>query len=185
MKTYSVGLLIILGVCGLGAACTAEDDDAAPQATGGSGAHQGAGSGNGGTDNGAGMGGGQGGTTGATEGGTAGGGEGGAPSEDAIRQARCEAVCSIVPTGDEPINGVPSTGEPCGHYDECVEALCATMNPQHESECLAAQHALYACLLEQDADKFYCQNGYLGIDYAGYYFCNDAFLTWGLYCHGA
>jgi len=179
VKTYSMGLLVVLGGCGLAVACTGDDDAVSPAtgdaaghgstgavATGGggtSGADQGAVGANGGTG----------------DAGNAGSGEGG-DGEEAARQARCRAVCSIVPTGD--LFGVAATGEPCGHYDECVEGLCDLTGVHHQSECRIATDALLPCLLALTADKFYCENQWLGIDYAGYYFCNDAYLTRNLVC---
>lgn len=200
------------GNAGLGGAASGspgKGGSAGTAAAGGSGkggAHQGARGGNGGTDEsgragtneggnagtdqsgkagtseGGNAGGGEGGKAGSDEGGNAGGGEVGGDVD--MRRARCEALCSIVPTGYgfETGNEDPP-GAPCGNYDDCLESLC-TVNAGYESECLAAQDALYPCLLEQDPDKFYCYNQHLAIDFAAYYFCNDAFSVWGNYCGG-
>jgi hypothetical protein len=209
MKVRSGGLLLIFAVCALAVSCAGDDDDAKLQETGGSASHGGAAAGSAGkagsTGTGAASGGGKGGTHQGTgggnaggedggnasdgEGGNAGGGEGGSVDVggvNAMRRARCEAVCSIGPTGDALGTGMQATGAPCGsHYDECVDYLCGGGERArlHESECLAAQDALYPCLLELDSDKFYCGDaGGLAIDYAGYYFCFDLFMTWALYC---
>src|SRR5690349_17979881 len=127
MKARSGAMILIGAVCALAASCARSrghgDASAGSAGKGGSGGPGVGGSlGDGGAHSGTG-----GGSAGVGEGGNPGGGEGGSGDVggvDAMRRARCEALCTISPPGNEWGEGA-EPGETCGRDDECVEAFCS------------------------------------------------------------